>query len=190
MPRGGHSRCPSRRLSPAMARSMVRIVRRDRAFLVASSIARMASLPGRPGAYSVAMSNSGRRGRGLRDQLRIHQVFAEEHFWRARNPFAQPVCVDPPPNPPRLAALHCPMCATSTQLDDLTADHAPPSGGQSSLGPAITAILTCRNCNNDAGHEGAAAAIARGQAPAFSHAELAQFSAARQGLEIILAHTG
>ena len=74
---------------PALARSLVPAVRRDRAFLVALSIARMASLPGGPGAYSVAMSNSGRLGRGLRDQLRIHQVFAEEQFWRARNPLAQ-----------------------------------------------------------------------------------------------------
>ena len=116
------------------------------------------------------MTTPGRLGRSLRAQLLIHQVFAEEHYWHRRrqnNPFRGPgpsVCADPPPNPPRRNTLYCPICALSKPLTQMTVDHAPPQAGQSRLGGAAVAVLTCNDCNNSIGlhYERAAAAIQHG----------------------------
>ncbi|MGI5151383.1 hypothetical protein ACQEVC_34305 [Plantactinospora sp. CA-294935] len=138
---------------------------------------------------------SQRLGRGLRDQLRVHQVFAERHYWeRLRSPglvlpAATPVCDDPVPNPPALSELHCPICALKKPFEEFSVEHGPQRGGQSRLGADVVAVLTCRACNNGSGrgYEAEAASIAPVNEPAeFTEEERAHLHRRRVELEKIV----
>lgn len=140
--------------------------------------------------------SSKRLGKGLRDQLRIHQVLAECHYrQRLRSPglilpTATPVCGDPVPNPPEQNSMHCPFCALRKPFDELGIEHGPQRGGQSRLGPDVVAVLSCKRCNNDSKYEAAAAAIARGDEPdelaELTADELAELTERRKLLEQII----
>lgn len=56
-----------------------------------------------------------------------------------------------PYDPPRLPFVLCPTCARPIPYDEMSIDHAPQQGGQSSLGPAVSVVLSCKDCNGDAG---------------------------------------
>ena len=136
-----------------------------------------------------------RLGRGLRDQLRVHQVFAERHYWeRLRSPglvlpAATPVCDDPVPNPPALWELHCPVCALRKPFEEFSVEHGPQRGGQSRLGLDVVAVLTCRTCNNGSGaeYEAEAASIAPADdLDEFTGEERAELDRRRVGLEQIV----
>lgn len=56
-----------------------------------------------------------------------------------------------PYDPPRVALLVCPTCGRPMPYDEMSIDHVPQRGGQSTLGPAVSTVLTCKDCNGGAG---------------------------------------
>lgn len=141
------------------------------------------------------MTSGKRLGSSLRDQLRVFQIFAEQHYWQRRQssglilPAVTPVCGDLPPNPPRASRLHCPMCALKFALEEMTVEHAPQRGGQSRLGSAAVAVLTCRRCNNTAGRgfEGDAAVLLNDDQPEnLTPGELDELTRQRAEVEQVL----
>jgi hypothetical protein len=60
-------------------------------------------------------------------------------------------CHGAPPDHFNYAKAMCPICGLAREWDDLSIEHAPQQGGQSSFGPTVVRVLTCRlGCNNNA----------------------------------------
>ncbi len=81
------------------------------------------------------------------------------------------------------------MCALRLPLGEMTVEHAPQRGGQSRLGPAAVAVLTCQSCNNTAGRgfEGDAAALLTDDQPLdLAPGELDELTRRRAEVERIL----
>lgn len=81
------------------------------------------------------------------------------------------------------------MCALRFPLEQMTVEHAPQRSGQSRLGPAAVAVLTCQRCNNTSGagfESDAAALLADGEPEEFTREELAELARQRADVERIV----
>ncbi|UVS80561.1 hypothetical protein Actkin_04312 [Actinokineospora sp. UTMC 2448] len=118
--------------------------------------------------YNLVVASLPRRlGGSRRDQLLLHQAHALDHYedsLRLRSPLyliSQPSQCRGFPNPLRRDTVTCPICGRPTSLDQLSEDHAPQQGQQSSLGSPTAIVLTCRRCNNESKFENEASQIRR-----------------------------
>ncbi|MFG1849651.1 hypothetical protein [Micromonospora carbonacea] len=97
-------------------------------------------------------------GRNRPEQVLLHQAHALDHFENigAVSVLGIPraaICANGFPNPPTRTTLRCPLCLDLFPIGEMTEEHVPPRGGQSSLtsdGPRVH-VYTCRHCNNTSG---------------------------------------